>query len=144
MRSRNHSLNTRAKPPKDRSLRNCRAYAEYRATKNNSALNMLSAIGRSARGLLVHICSPRTLRVAHEELLCGGGNKRGFSKNQAPTRIAWRQLRFQTGRYTRGLVNTLVHTLQGFECLFHDCLPRGRSPATPRVSLTLSPHSPRR
>src|SRR5215216_699758 len=80
---------------------------------------MLIDIGTSARNFLVHICSPRTLRVAHEELSCGGGNKRGFSKNQAPTETAWRQLRFQAGRYTSGLVNTLVHTLQGFECLSH-------------------------
>jgi hypothetical protein len=78
-------------------------------------------IGRSARALLVHICSPRTLRVAHEELFCGGGNKRGFSKNQVPTETAWRQLRFQTGMYASGLVNTLVHTLQGFECFAHVC-----------------------
>src|SRR5215217_8548151 len=82
---------------------------------------MLINIGRSARGLLVHNCSPRTLRVAHEEASFGGGNKRGFSKNQAPTETAWRQLRFQAGRYTSGLVNTLVHTLQGFECLSHVC-----------------------
>src|SRR5829696_9973111 len=82
---------------------------------------MLIAIGKSARSFLVHNCSPTTLRVAHEESSCGGGNKRGFSINQAPTETAWRQLRFQAGRYTSGLVNTLLHTLQGFECLSHVC-----------------------
>jgi hypothetical protein len=51
----------------------------------------------------------------------GGGNKRGFTKNQPPTQTAWRQLRFQTGTYTSGLVNTRVHTLQGLECLSHVC-----------------------
>jgi hypothetical protein len=35
--------------------------------------------------------------------------------------MAWRQLRFQTGTYTSGLVNTRVHTLQGLECLSHLC-----------------------
>src|SRR3712207_413491 len=87
----------------------------------NSALSTLIDIGKSARSFLVHICSPRTLRVAHEESSFGDGNNRGFSKNQVPTETAWRQLRFQTGTYTSGLVNTLVHTLQGFECLFHVC-----------------------
>src|ERR687897_80801 len=82
---------------------------------------MFIDIGKSARRFLVHICSPRTLRVAHEDSSFGGGNNRGLSKNQATTEIAWRQLRFQTGTYTSGLVNTRVHTLQGFECLSHVC-----------------------
>jgi hypothetical protein len=80
---------------------------------------MLIDIGRSARSLLVHVCSPRTLRVAHEEPSFGGGNNLGLSKNQAAMGMAWRQLRFQTGTYTSRLVKTRVYTLQGFECLSH-------------------------
>src|SRR4028118_396404 len=58
---------------------------------------MLCAIGRAARSCLVHSCSPRTLRVAHDESSLGGGNNRGLTKNQAPTETASRQLRSQTG-----------------------------------------------
>src|ERR687894_388253 len=82
---------------------------------------MLISLGRSAWVVLVHNCSPKTLRVAHEEASLGGGNNRGLSKNQAAMGMAWRQLRFQTGTYTSGLVSTRDHTLQGLECLSHVC-----------------------
>src|SRR5918998_3710340 len=102
MRSRNHSFNARATPPKDTSLPKRWVSADWRATKNNSPLSTFCAIGRSACFFLVHSCSPRTLRVAQEEPSSGGGNNRGLTKNQAPTETAWSQLRVQTGRYTRG------------------------------------------